>query len=31
MYINLAGGLNKPIGGQTAMEVDWIRVYQSKN
>ena len=31
MYLNLAGGLNKPIAGQTAMEIDWIRVYQSKN
>jgi hypothetical protein len=31
MYINLAGGLNKPIAGQTAMEIDWIRVYQPKN
>lgn len=30
MYINFAGGLNKPINGQTAMEIDWIRVYQPK-
>jgi hypothetical protein len=31
MYINLAGGLDKPIGGMTSMEIDWIRVYQMKN
>jgi Glycosyl hydrolases family 16 len=31
MYINLAGGLNKPIDGSTTMEIDWIRVYQFKN
>jgi hypothetical protein len=31
MYINFAGGLDKPINGTTAMEIDWIRVYQSKN
>jgi hypothetical protein len=31
MYVNLAGGVNKPIGGTTAMEIDWIRVYQFKN
>jgi len=31
MYINLAGGLNKPINGTTSMEVDWVRVYQVKN
>lgn len=31
MYINFAGGLDKPISGVTAMEIDWIRVYQSKN
>ena len=30
MYINFAGGLNKPINGMTAMEIDWIRVYQQK-
>jgi len=30
MYINLAGGLNKPISGSTAMEIDWVRVYQEK-
>lgn len=31
MYINLAGGLNKPIANSTAMEIDWVRVYQLKN
>jgi hypothetical protein len=31
MYINLAGGLDKPIGAMTAMEIDWVRVYQMKN
>ena len=31
MYITLAGGLDKPINGMTSMEIDWIRVYQSKN
>jgi hypothetical protein len=31
MYINLAGGLNKPINGSTSMEIDWVRVYQTKN
>ncbi len=31
MYINLAGGLNKPISGASSMEVDWVRVYQPKN
>jgi hypothetical protein len=31
MYVNLAGGVNKPLNGQTAMEIDWIRVYQFKN
>jgi len=30
MYINLAGGVDKPIGGISSMEVDWVRVYQSK-
>jgi hypothetical protein len=30
MYINLAGGLDKPINGSTSMEIDWIRVYQPK-
>ncbi len=31
MYINLAGGLSKPINSATSMEVDWVRVYQMKN
>ena len=30
MYINLAGGVDKPIGGISSMEVDWVRVYQPK-
>ena len=30
MYINLAGGVDKPIGGISSMEVDWVRVYQQK-
>ncbi len=30
MYINLAGGVDKPIGGISSMEIDWIRVYQEK-
>jgi hypothetical protein len=30
MYILLAGGLDKPINGMTSMEVDWVRVYKSK-
>ncbi len=30
MYINLAGGVDKPVGGISSMEVDWVRVYQSK-
>ena len=29
MYINLAGGLEKPISGSTSVEVDWIRVYKA--
>ena len=31
MYVNLAGGLDKPINGSTTMEIDWIRIYQVKN
>jgi len=31
MYVNLAGGVSKPITGMTTMEIDWIRVYQFKN
>jgi len=30
MYILLAGGLDKPINGMTSMEIDWVRVYQTK-
>lgn len=30
MYIILSGGLDKPIHGTSAMEVDWVRVYQWK-
>ncbi|MRR22800.1 glycosyl hydrolase family protein, partial [bacterium] len=30
MYINLAGGVDKPIGGISSMEVDWVRVYRQK-
>ena len=30
MYILLAGGLDKPINGTASMEIDWVRVYQSK-
>ncbi len=28
MYINFAGGVDKPIGGISSMEVDWVRVYE---
>lgn len=28
MYIILSGGLDKAISGSSAMEVDWVRVYQ---
>jgi hypothetical protein len=31
MYVNLAGGLDKPINAMTAMEIDWIRVYKVRN
>lgn len=31
MYVNLAGGVNKPLTAPATMEVDWIRVYQFKN
>ena len=31
MYVLLAGGLDKPIKGMTSMEIDWVRVYKSKN
>ena len=30
MYVLLSGGLDKPIAGMTSMEIDWIRIYQSK-
>lgn len=30
MYILFSGGLDKPINSMTAMEIDWIRVYQPK-
>ncbi|MCX6334830.1 MAG: glycoside hydrolase family 16 protein [Bacteroidia bacterium] len=30
MYILLSGGLDKPVNSMTTMEIDWIRVYQSK-
>ena len=28
MYIVFSGGLDKPAGGMTTMEIDWIRVYE---
>jgi hypothetical protein len=28
MFINLAGGVDKPIGGISSMEIDWVRVYR---
>lgn len=28
MYINFAGGVDKPVGGISSMEIDWVRVYQ---
>lgn len=28
MYILFSGGLDKPINGSTAMEIDWVRVYE---
>lgn len=30
MYIILSGGLDRPINGSSAMEVDWVRVYRWK-
>ena len=30
MYVLFSGGLDKPINGMTAMEIDWVRVYKSK-
>ncbi|MCF8223651.1 MAG: family 16 glycosylhydrolase [Bacteroidales bacterium] len=31
MYINFAGGLEKPMSGSSSMEIDWVRVYQHKD
>lgn len=28
MYLIFSGGLDKPINGSSAMEIDWVRVYQ---
>jgi len=28
MYILFSGGLDKPLNGTTAMEIDWVRVYE---
>ncbi len=28
MYVVFSGGLDKPVGGMTTMEIDWIRVYE---
>ena len=30
MYILLSGGLDRPVNSMTAMEIDWVRVYQPK-
>ena len=30
LFINLSGGLDKPVNGLASMEVDWIRVYKTK-
>jgi beta-glucanase (GH16 family) len=30
MYVLLSGGLDKPVNSMTAMEIDWVRVYQQK-
>jgi hypothetical protein len=30
MYIHFSGGLDKPVNSMTAMEIDWVRVYQPK-
>ena len=30
MYVVLSGGLDKPINGLTSMEIDWVRVYETK-
>lgn len=29
MYVQLAGGTDKPLSGMTSMEIDWIRVYKT--
>lgn len=29
LFINLSGGLDKPVNGLASMEVDWIRVYKT--
>lgn len=31
MYLNIAGGLDKQLTHMTSLEIDWVRVYQSKN
>lgn len=30
MYVIFSGGLEKPIGSMTSLEIDWVRVYQPK-
>jgi hypothetical protein len=30
LFVNLSGGLDKPINGTTSMEIDWVRIYQTK-
>ncbi len=30
MYINLSGGVDKPAGSASSMEIDWVRVYRSR-
>ena len=30
MYISFAGGIDKPVGGISSMEIDWVRIYQPK-
>jgi hypothetical protein len=30
MFLNISGGLDKPISGATSMEIDWVRVYKAK-
>jgi len=29
MYVQLAGGTDKPLSGMTTMEIDWVRVYKT--